>query len=73
MQTLDNAIALRASARAGGVRLSTEQDPERPNPTFIPSPTQFAGWLPSAPAGRAELVMEASATSRRPRTSSAAR
>ena len=37
MQTLDNAIALRARrTRFGGVRLTTEQDPERPNPTFIP-------------------------------------
>src|SRR6202012_22573 len=35
MQTLDNAIALRPKrTRNGGVRLTTEQDPERPNPTF---------------------------------------
>ena len=29
----------------GGVRLQTQQDPERPNPTFIPVANQFAGWL----------------------------
>jgi cholesterol oxidase len=37
MQTLDNAIALRPKLKRNGeVRLQTEQDPERPNPTFIP-------------------------------------
>jgi cholesterol oxidase len=38
MQTLDNAIALRAHPKrfGSGVRLQTEQDPERPNQTFIP-------------------------------------
>jgi cholesterol oxidase len=37
MQTTDNAMALRARRRFGsGVSLQTEQDPERPNPTYIP-------------------------------------
>jgi cholesterol oxidase len=47
MQTLDNAIALRARpARFGtGVRLHTEQDAERPNPTFIPAANDAAARL----------------------------
>jgi cholesterol oxidase len=42
MQTLDNAIRLRSRRRllGRGVRLQTEQDPERPIPTFIP----VANW-----------------------------
>ena len=46
-QTLDNAIALRARPRrfGGGVRLRTEQDAERPNPTFIPVANQAAEML----------------------------
>jgi cholesterol oxidase len=42
MQTLDNAIRLRSRRRfpGRGVRLATEQDPERPIPTFIP----VANW-----------------------------
>jgi cholesterol oxidase len=38
MQTTDNAMALRARRRrfGSGVSLQTEQDPERPNPTYIP-------------------------------------
>jgi cholesterol oxidase len=52
MQTLDNAIALRPKRTlGGGVRLRTEQDPERPNPTFIPvANTSRSGW-PTARAG----------------------
>ncbi len=39
MQTLDNAIRLRPKRRLLGrsVKLQTEQDPEKPNPTFIPA------------------------------------
>jgi cholesterol oxidase len=52
MQSLDNAIALRARrGRFGGVRLRTEQDPERPNPTFIPVANQFAAWLAERTGG----------------------
>src|SRR4029453_15239615 len=42
MQSLANAIALRARKTRFGVRLTTEQDPERPNPTFIPAANAFA-------------------------------
>ena len=51
MQSLDNAIALRArQGRGGRVRLQTEQDPDRPNPTFIPVANEFAEWLARGPA-----------------------
>jgi cholesterol oxidase len=52
MQTLDNAIALRPKLkRNGDVRLQTEQDPERPNPTFIPVANQAAEWLAKRTGG----------------------
>jgi cholesterol oxidase len=55
MQSLDNAIALRAKRRVfGGVRLRTEQDPERPNPTFIPVANRFAEWLAERTGGIAQ-------------------
>lgn len=61
MQTLDNAIALRPKLkRSGEVRLQTEQDPERPNPTFIPVANQAAEWLAERTGGIAQSsVMEA--------------
>ncbi len=46
MQTLDNAIALRPRpGRRGGMRLQTEQDPEKPTPTFIPVANAAAEWM----------------------------
>ncbi len=55
MQTLDNAIALRPKrTRNGGVRLTTEQDPERPNPTFIPVANEAAEWLAKRTGGIAQ-------------------
>jgi cholesterol oxidase len=47
MQTVDAAMRLRAEpARFGrGVRLQTEQDPERPNPTYIPAAERAARWF----------------------------
>jgi cholesterol oxidase len=58
MQSLDNAIALRARRGPfGGVRLSTEQDPARPNPTFIPVANQFAEWLAARTGGIAQSSM----------------
>jgi cholesterol oxidase len=44
MQTLDNAIRLRPKRGllGRGVRLQTEQDPEKPNPTFIPVANEAA-------------------------------
>jgi cholesterol oxidase len=61
MQTLDNAIALRPKRTPfGGIRLTTEQDPNRPNPTFIPIANQTAEWLAERTGGVAQSsVMEA--------------
>jgi cholesterol oxidase len=55
MQTLDNAIALRPKRGLfGGLRLQTEQDPERPNPTFIPVANQAADWIAKRTGGIAQ-------------------
>ncbi len=61
MQTLDNAIALRPKLkRSGEVRLQTEQDPERPIPTFIPVANEATEWLAKRTGGVAQSsVMEA--------------
>jgi cholesterol oxidase len=61
MQTLDNAIALRPKlTRSGEVRLQTEQDTTRPNPTFIPVANEAAEWLARRTGGVAQSsVMEA--------------
>jgi cholesterol oxidase len=46
MQSLDNAIRLVPRRRLlGGLRLQTEQDPDRPNPTYIPVANQVAEWF----------------------------
>lgn len=61
MQTLDNAMALRP--KRGPFKtlwLSTEQDPERPNPTFIPVANQAAEWFAKRTGGVAQSsIMEA--------------
>jgi cholesterol oxidase len=56
MQTLDTAMALRASPRrfGRGVRLQSEQDPERPNPTYIPAAEQAARWFARRTGGIAQ-------------------
>jgi cholesterol oxidase len=63
MQTLDNALALRARRLpGGGVWLRTEMDPRRPIPTFIPVANQFAEWLAERTGGIAQSsIMEAAA------------
>ena len=44
------------------MRLRTEQDPERPNPTFIPAANEFAEWLAKRTGGIAQSsIMEAAA------------
>src|SRR5215218_1867290 len=58
MQTLDNAIALRPKLkRSGNVWLQTEQDPEKPNPTFIPVANEAAEWLAERTGGVAQSSM----------------
>jgi cholesterol oxidase len=61
MQTLDNAIALRPrKGPFGSFWLQTEQDPERPNPTFIPTANKAAEWFAKRTGGIAQSsVMEA--------------
>ncbi|HUA73193.1 MAG TPA: GMC family oxidoreductase [Solirubrobacteraceae bacterium] len=55
MQTLDNAIALRPrKGPFGSFWLRTEQDPERPNPTFIPIANQAAEWFAKRTGGIAQ-------------------
>jgi cholesterol oxidase len=58
MQTLDNAMALRPKKGPfGSMWLSTEQDPERPNPTFIPIANEAAEWLAKRTGGIAQTSM----------------
>ena len=55
MQTLDSAIALRPrKGPFGTLWLRTEQDPERPNPTFIPVANQAAEWIAKRTGGVAQ-------------------
>jgi len=55
MQTLDNAISLRPRpGRRGAMRLQTEQDPNKPNPTFIPIANQAAEWMAERIGGVAQ-------------------
>jgi len=58
MQTLDNAIAFRARRGLfGGVSLTTEQDPEKPNPTFIDAGNRAAAWLAQRTGGYAQSML----------------
>lgn len=62
MQSLDNAIAFRAKKRwfGNGVRLTTEQDAARPNPTFIEAGNKAAEWIAEHTGGIAQSgVLEA--------------
>jgi cholesterol oxidase len=55
MQTLDNAIALRPhKGPLGTFWLKTEQDPERPIPTFIPIANKTAEWFAKRTGGIAQ-------------------
>jgi cholesterol oxidase len=56
MQTLDNAIRLRPKRRllGRGVRLQTEQDPDKPNPTFIPAADAATRWMAERTGGIAQ-------------------
>jgi cholesterol oxidase len=61
MQSLDNAINLRATTgRSGRVRLQTEQDPEKPNPSFIPVANHVTEWMAQRTGGVASSsILEA--------------
>ena len=56
MQSLDGAMRLRRKRRlfGRGVRLQTEQDPDRPNPVFIPAAEQAARWFAERIGGVAQ-------------------
>ena len=55
MQTLDNAIALRPrKGPFGTFWLTTEQDAEKPNPTFIPVANRAAEWFAKRTGGVAQ-------------------
>ncbi|MGI9249044.1 MAG: GMC oxidoreductase [Woeseiaceae bacterium] len=59
MQSLDNAITFRARKRwfGRGVRLSTEQDAEKPNPTYIDAGNKAAEWIAEKTGGVAQSVL----------------
>ena len=64
MQTLDNAIAFRTQRRwlGLGTRLKTEQDPEKPNPTYIDAGNRAAAWLAEQTGGVPQsVILEATA------------
>jgi cholesterol oxidase len=60
MQSLDNALSLTAKLKKNGrVKLQTQQDPDHPNPTFIPIANHFAEWLAKRTGGvAASSVLE---------------
>lgn len=61
MQSLDNAMSFEARRGwFGGVKLSTRQDPDKPNPTFIEAGNRAAEWLAERTGGYAQsIVLEA--------------
>ena len=58
MQSLDNAISFKAKPRwfGKGVSLTTVQDPEKPNPTYIDAGNKAAGWLAEHTGGLAQSM-----------------
>jgi cholesterol oxidase len=64
MQTLDNAIAFRTKPRrfGAGMKMVTEQDPEKPNPTYIDAGNRAAEWLAEQTGGIPQsVILEATA------------
>jgi cholesterol oxidase len=62
MQSLDNAMRLKVKRRwpNGNVVLTTEQDPDNPNPDKIPAAYRVAEWIQQRIGGTAQsVVMEA--------------
>ena len=61
MQSLDNAIAFRTRRGwFGRIRFTTEQDPEKPNPTFIEVANEAAEVLARETGGVAQsMILEA--------------
>jgi cholesterol oxidase len=63
MQTTDAAMRLVAKRRlfGRGIRLQTEQDPERPNPTYIPAAAAVTNWFAKRTGGTAQSAITESA------------
>lgn len=63
MQTVDAAMHLQPKRKlfGRGVRLQTEQDPDRPNPTFIPAAERAARWFEKRTGGIAQSALTESA------------
>ncbi len=63
MQSLDTAMRLVPKRKpfGRGVRLQTEQDPARPNPTFIPAAERAATWFAQQTGGVAQSGLTESA------------
>jgi cholesterol oxidase len=63
MQTTDAAMRFVAKRRvlSPGVKLQTEQDPERPNPTYIPAAARAAEWFAARTGGVAQSGITESA------------
>jgi cholesterol oxidase len=59
MQSLDNAIAFRPKKRffGDGVRLTTEQDPDKPNPTYIDAGNKAAEWIANWTGGYGQSML----------------
>jgi cholesterol oxidase len=58
MQSLDNAISFRTKRGfMGRVSFTTEQDPEKPNPTYIDAGNKAAEWLAESTGGTAQSVV----------------
>ena len=63
MQSVDAAMRLVPKRRllGRGVRLQTEQDPDRPNPTYIPAAADAARWFAKRTGGVAQSGLTESA------------
>jgi cholesterol oxidase len=59
MQTVDAAMHFRPKRKifGGGVRLQTEQDAGRPNPTYIPAAEKVARWFEKRTGGVAQSAI----------------
>jgi cholesterol oxidase len=59
MQTVDAAMHLKPKRKlfGKGVRLQTEQDPERPNPIYLPAAAQAARWFAKKTGGIAQSAL----------------
>jgi cholesterol oxidase len=63
MQTTDAAMRLIPKRRllGRGIRLQTEQDPERPNPIYLPAAARVSEWFAKRTGGAAQSALTESA------------